>query len=155
MSAEMKVNIDGGTVSMTGSAGLPILQDGAGRVISQSVAQTAFDLYSEATTSRLVSGNTTNQTWINNVASAWVSVNLTALTGGTAPTVLISLQQQDANGIFHTIASGTALSAVGTDQFSMGPGLARPVMVGNTYRLAWVITGTPATCSFQISVKGR
>lgn len=115
-------------------------------------------LVTEATTSRTSSNNGSNLTWPAGVTRAFVGVNLTALTGGTSPTVQVQLQQQDANGVFQVIGQlSAALSAVGVGTFSVGEGQTNGAVIlsGGIYRLAWVITGAPATCSFQIGLSAR
>jgi hypothetical protein len=135
-----------------------ILQmDSSGRITANSVAQISTDMYTEATTSRLVTSNTTTQQWLQNASTCWVTVNLTALSGGTTPTVVVSLQQMDGNSNWQTLASTSALSATGLAHFSVGAGMTTGAMLraGGQYRLSWVVTGTPATCSFQLSLAGR
>ncbi|MFJ2650869.1 hypothetical protein ACIO1C_29640 [Streptomyces sp. NPDC087420] len=147
---EMRVGIE--------DANGDILQmDSSGRITANSVAQIATTMFTEATTARLTTNNTTTQTWLANASTCWVSVNLTALSGGTAPTVVVSLQQQDGNANWQTLASTSALSAVGLTQFSVGAGMTNGAMLlaGGNYRFSWVITGTPAACSFQIAMSGR
>lgn len=131
--------------------------DSDGRVTANTVAQIATDMYTEATTARTTSSNTSTQTWLANASTCWVTVNLTALSGGSSPTVTVSLQQLDANSVWHTLASTSALNATGTANFSVGAGMDNGDMLkaGGSYRFSWAVTGTPATCSFQIAMSGR
>lgn len=144
-------------VAIQDVSGNLLVLDSTGRITANSVSQISADMYTEATTSRLATGNTTTQQWLQNAATCWVTVNLTALTGGTTPTVTVSLQQIDGNANWQTLASTAALSATGLAHFSVGAGMTNASMLraGGQYRLSWVITGTPATCSFQISLAGR
>lgn len=144
-------------VAIQDASGNLLVLDATGRTTTNSVSQISTDMYTEATTSRLVSGNTSNQQWLQNAATCWVTVNLTALSGGTTPTVVVSLQQIDGNANWQTLASTAALNAVGLAQFSVGAGMTNGSMLraGGQYRFSWVITGGPATCSFQISLAGR
>ncbi|MGW2513661.1 hypothetical protein ACWC0A_30555 [Streptomyces scopuliridis] len=147
---EMRVTVEDAT-------GDQLQLDSSGRITANSVAQIATTMYTEATTARTTSGNTSTQTWLANASTCWVGVNVTALTGGTTPTVVVSLQQQDPNGNWQTLASTAALNATGLAQFSVGAGMANGAMLlaGGSYRFSWVVTGTPATCSFQIAMSGR
>lgn len=131
--------------------------DGDGRVTANTVAQIATTMYTEATTARTTSSQTGTQTWLANASTCWVGVNLTALSGGTTPTVTVSLQQLDGNNVWHTLASTSALNATGTAQFSVGAGMTNGAMLlaGGSYRFSWTVTGGPATCSFQIAMSGR
>ena len=144
-------------VRVVDSAGVNVMAvDVGGRITANSVAQAALSLYTEATTTRLTSGNSASAFWSGNVQQVFVGVNVTALSAGG--TVVVSLQQQDANGVYQTLASSTAISAVGTGAVSVGAGMANGQMIDagqGQYRFAWVITGAPAACSFQIGMTGR
>lgn len=148
--AEMKVTIESGN-------GNELQMDGDGRVTVNSVGQISATMYTEATTARTTSGSTADQDWLSNASACWVGVDLTALSGGTTPTVVVSLQQKDGNDVWHTLASTDALDAVGSAHFSVGAGMANGAMLraGGQYRFSWTITGTPATCSFRIAMSGR
>ncbi len=119
------------------------------------VVQPPVALYSEAVQSRTANGATAAQTWSNNVSAAFVGVNVTAFVGGT--NVVVSLQQQDANGVWQTLASTATITATGTAAFSVGQGMATGAVLvsGGSYRLVWTLTGTFTTLSFQLSVQGR
>jgi hypothetical protein len=144
-------------VGIEDAAGDKLTLDSDGRVTVVTVAQAATTLYTEATTARTTSSNTATQTWPANTSTAWVTVNLTALSGGTSPTVTVRLQQMDGNGIWHTLSATSALNAVGVADFSVGVGMNNGDMIlaGGSYRFAWDVTGTPTTCSFQIGMSGR
>jgi hypothetical protein len=119
--------------------------------------QAAVNLYSEVSTSRTTSGNTANQTWVSGVSTVFIGVNVTAFTGGTSPTLVVSLQQQDTNGVFQTVANSSTITTTGAVNFSVGAGMTNAAMIpaGGTYRFAWTVTGAPATLSFQIGMSGR
>jgi hypothetical protein len=144
-------------VGIQDASGNVLTLDSTGRITANAVGQISADMYTEATTSRTTSGNTTAQQWLNNAQQCWVTVNLTALSGGTTPTVVVNLQQIDGNGNWQTLASTSALNATGLAQFSVGTGMTTGAMLraGGQYRFSWVITGTPTTCSFQIGMAGR
>lgn len=132
--------------------------DSGGRITTNAVAQVAQNQYTEATTSRTTSGNTAGGSWTANVQQAFVGVNVTAFTGGTSPTLVVQLQQQDANGNFQTIGASQSITATGMYAFSVGTGMTsgQMIMAGQgQYRLAWVVTGTPATLSFQLGLSAR
>lgn len=118
-------------------------------------APAASNLYNESTTSRTSNGNTSSQTWIFNVSQVFVGVNVTVFTGGT--NLVVQLQQQDANGVWQTIAATAALTATGAATFSVGTGMTNGAMLvaGGSYRFAWVLTGTFSALSFQIGAHGR
>lgn len=132
--------------------------DPSGRLTVNSVAQSAISLYTEATTSRTTSGNSTSFFWSGNVTQVFCGINVTALSGGTSPTITISLQQQDANGVYQVLSTTPALNQTGIASFSVGTGMTNGQMISSgqgQYRFSWVIAGTPTTCSFQIGLTGR
>lgn len=141
--------------NVIGAAGSPSTVTISGTPTMIASAPATVALYSEATTSRTTSSTTATQTWTNDVTQAIVGVNVTAFAGGT--NVVVGLQQQDANGIWQTLASSAAITAVGTAAFSVGPGMqtGAVLVAGGSYRLAWTLTGTFTTLSFQLSVQGR
>lgn len=144
-------------VGIEDAGGDKLAFDGDGRITASVVGPVNTTMFTEATTARTASGNTATQDWLANATQCWVGVNLTALSGGTTPTVTVSLQQRDNNLVWHTLASTSALNAVGTAQFSVGVGMTNGAMLmaGGQYRFAWTVTGTPAACSFQIAMSGR
>jgi len=120
-----------------------------------SVVGATTDLYSEAAQSRTTAGNTGSMTWPATNTDAYVAVNLTGFAGGT--NVTISLDQQDANGIWQSLANSGALSAVGTKNFTVGQfgGNHAVLRSGQPWRLSWTVTGVFTTLTFQIAVTGR
>lgn len=155
MSAYPMVTPVDGNGNIIGASGSPSSVSITGTPTVYTVPQPPVGLYSEATTSRTSNGNTPTQTWTNNVSQAIVGVNVTAFTGGT--NVVVSLQQQDANGVWQTLASSAAITATGSATFSLGPGMQTGAVLisGGSYRLAWALTGTFSALSFQLSVQGR
>lgn len=152
------------TVAGSGTAGTPTggvltVQGVAGgtSLPTAAVGLAAATLYSEAAVSRTATGTGTTQTWPATVTQAFIGVTVATLTGGTSPTLVVSLQQQDANTIWQTIAQSSTITAVGAASFSVGPGLTNGQMLtaGGSYRFTWTVTGGPATLTFQISGQGR
>ncbi|MGH3414884.1 MAG: hypothetical protein ACRDVE_18010 [Actinocrinis sp.] len=113
------------------------------------------DLYTEATVTRLVNGNTATLTWPPNVTEVFIGINVTAYTGGTG--LQIVLQQQDANGIWQAVASSATLTATGAANMGAGPGQAAGAVLrdGGPYRLAWIVTGTFTALAFQLAITAR
>lgn len=107
--------------------------------------------YTEASTARTTSSQSVSLVSNVNLAFVEVSVNLTVLTGGTTPNIRVRLEQQDSNGNWQKIGEQAAIqSATGLDNFNV---LNR--FTGAPLRFAWTVTGTPATCSFQVSLVGK
>ncbi len=94
---------------------------------------------------------------VSNVTMLAVDVNVTAITGGTAPTVQFLLDRQGVDNIWHTVWTGSALSAAGTASVSIGPGLPTNSVLTRAARLRWVFGGTvaPTSVTFSASIIGR
>lgn len=133
------------------------LGDGTSAVLAMQVGPQVGTLYHEQPTARTASGNAGGLT--SNPATAamqglFLGVNVTAVSG-TSPSLTVSIQQQDANGVWQTIASTPALSAVGTAGVSAGVGTSNPAMLnGGPYQLAWTIS-SGGSFTFQMSLQGR
>lgn len=140
-------NAASGQVALAGTS--PV----SGTVTSQ-VGPTS-DLYTEAPQSRTTNGNTGNMTWPSTQTDAYVAVNITGFAGGT--NVTISLDQQDANGIWQSLANSGTLSAVGTKNFTVGQfgGNHAVLRSGQPWRLSWTLTGVFTTLTFQVAVSAR
>ncbi|MET9073844.1 hypothetical protein ABZX95_17090 [Streptomyces sp. NPDC004232] len=141
--------------NVIGAAGSPSSVTISGTPTVTVAAPAPVGLFSESPQSRTSNSSTSTQTWTNDVTSAIVGVNVTTFTGGT--NVVIGLQQQDANGIWQTLASSSTITGVGTATFSVGPGMGTGTVLiaGGSYRLTWTLTGTFSALSFQLSVQGR
>lgn len=115
-----------------------------------------ISIYTENTTSRTTSGNTTTITPPIGYTRAFVGINVTAISGSGA-TQTFSFQQQDANGNWCPIAltSPLAVTATGQYSFSIGQGQTNAGCIVGPIRIAWTASGTVTTCSFQIGVTVR
>jgi hypothetical protein len=83
---------------------------------------------------------------------------LTALTGGTAPTVQFILERLSADGVtWVQLSAPAAISAPNTTPstgivtFDVGPGLALVKLVGRAHRIRHITTGAPATAVATIN----
>lgn len=148
-------------VTGTGTAGTPasgvVTIQGASGGSAVSVSLVApVTLFSEGTSARTTSGNTSNLTPTTAPSSMIVAWNITAVTG-TTPSMTVSLQQQDANGVFQTLASSAAQTATGTGTLSVGQALANNVMISgnNITRIAWTISGVTPSFTVQFSLIAR
>lgn len=109
-------------------------------------------MFSEAAALQAVSTVNTTITVQPRAHLAVVAVNVTAVL--TVGTLTVSLQRQDANGIWHTLGTTAAITAVGTAIFSVGPGTANGHPLGSgIYRIRRVVTGDSVT--HQVSVQAR
>lgn len=79
--------------------------------------------------------------------------NLTALSGGTTPSVQFFYQEADDFGTWYDVAQlGVAITAVGTQTTSVGEGAKVNEMVGKSGRVRWAVTGAPATATATLTV---
>ena len=91
-----------------------------------------------------------------------VVTQLTALTGGTAPTVQFIVEWKDSQGVYRPLATHAALSAVGTKIMSTGSGVATTTGIdaiwsapfGLVIRVRWAVTGAPATATASFEIIG-
>ena len=128
--------------------------DGTSAVLATQIGAPVETVYSEAAQVRTASGyidQLKSGPQVAGMQGMFLGVNVTAASG----TLTVSLQQQDANLQWHTIASTAQISAVGTFNVSAGVSTANPAMLnGGPYRLAWTI-GSGGSFTFQMSLQGR
>lgn len=163
VSGTVTANAGTGTLNVagTGTAGTPTaavlsVQGVSGGTAVPTTAAVPVALFSEAATARTVSGNSANITPTANPQGLILSWNVTAVSG-TSPALTLSLQQQDANGVFQTLGTSVSITAVAAGNFSCGSGLVNQVLISgnNVCRIAWTISGTTPSFTFQSSLVGR
>lgn len=93
---------------------------------------------------------------MDRAASLALLVSLTALTGGTAPTVTFSLDMADAFGVWHSLGS-VVLDAVEAGQLHVGQFGASPVVLTDQVRVSWALGGTapPTSFGYKATLFGR
>ena len=84
-----------------------------------------------------------------------IDFNVTALTGGTSPTVTFKISRFGADGVLYQIVSATALNAAGTISYDIGAGLSTNKSFINLVQIDMVVTGTPTSITFSGSVYGK
>lgn len=82
--------------------------------------------------------------------------NITAITG-TSPTITFTIQGKDAaSGVYRTILTGAAITAVGTQTLKVSPHLTAAAnvvaqdLLPATWRVSWAIGGTTPSVSGTI-----
>jgi len=80
--------------------------------------------------------------------------NVTALTGGTAPTVTFKVSRIGADGVLYQLESATALSAAGVISYNIGAGLDNKSF-GDGIQVDMVVTGAPTNITFSASIKAK
>lgn len=131
------VTLTGGALSVTGTV--------------QPLAAT--NVYFESSLAITASGTSANFA-TSNFTSLFASINVTAVSG-TAPTLTVSLQMQDANANWFTLATTPTISANGIYVLAVGPGLINNYPIMNTARLSWTIGGTTPSFTVQRGLQGK
>jgi hypothetical protein len=98
----------------------------------------------------------------NQTTYAALDINITAFTGGTAPTVVFALDRLGADGVYYNIWSLSVGSPI-SFTFDLGPGFAFAPGINGTQhavfttqaRFRWSFTGSPTSVTFAASILGR
>jgi len=80
-----------------------------------------------------------------------VAANVTAV-AGTTPTLTFALDSLGADGVWYTLWTSAAVTAVGQMVAHLGVGAATNVAFGATVRLRWTIGGTTPSFTFSVSI---
>ncbi len=83
-----------------------------------------------------------------------VAANVTAV-AGTTPTLTFALDSLGADGVWYTLWTSVAVTAVGQTVAHLGVGAATNVAFGATVRLRWTIGGTTPSFTFSVSIIGK
>lgn len=83
-----------------------------------------------------------------------VAANVTAV-AGTTPTLAFALDNLGADGVWYTLWTSAAVTAVGQTVAHLGVGAATNVAFGATVRLRWTISGTTPSFTFSASIIGK
>lgn len=138
------------------------MTDGEGNIASSGVGTTAYALASaaQAITNTGTSFTTTG------FQSISLDINLTAFTGGTAPTITFFLERQGNDGVWYRVWQSASQNAAAklpvtigasTPTVAAGANVAQGVTAGltATARFGWSTTGTPDSVTFSASIVGR
>lgn len=134
-----------GTVGVTSLPALPTGTNSIGSVsnIAANVDTAALVTLSAAS----AGGNSADQTNVNG-KGLQLGINITAITG-TSPTLTVTVQGKDAaSGVYYTLLTSAALSAVAFTQLTVYPGAAAtanvstPQPLPRTWRVLYAIAGT-------------
>ena len=115
---------------------------------------TVLNLPSSARAS-YTSGQLSTSTPYGQVQILNIDINVTALTGGTSPTVTFKVSRVGADGILYQAWQPTALSAAGVLSTTIGAGCATNQDLGDLYQIDMVTTGSPTSITFSASVKAK
>jgi hypothetical protein len=84
-----------------------------------------------------------------------LDVSVTALTGGTSPTVTFKVSRVEPDGVLYQVYQPTALSAAGVFSQSIGPGEQTAVDLGSQVQIDMVLTGAPTSITFSLTMQAR
>ncbi len=83
-----------------------------------------------------------------------VTVNVSAV-AGTSPTLTLALDSLGADGVWYTLWTSAAITAVGQTIASLGIEASTNTAFGASVRLRWTIGGTTPSFTFSASITGR
>lgn len=99
------------------------------------------------------------------IAAAYlaVDINVTALTGGTTPSVQFFIDRLAADGLWYQVWASQTVGSPATSSFDLGPGFpsagppngTQHAVFTSTARFRWTSTGSPTSVTFSASVIGR
>lgn len=95
------------------------------------------------------------------VAAIALDITVTALTGGTAPTITFFLDRLGADGVWYREETSAAVSAPGTVSAILGPFAASAGVFSSVWttqaRFGWTFGGSvaPTSVTFSASIVGR
>ncbi|GLY55330.1 hypothetical protein [Lentzea sp. NBRC 102530] len=113
----------------------------------------SFPMFTETATARTATGNGTALTLPDDVAELFVGIDITAVSG-TTPTLVVQVQQQDANDVWQTLAATSSLNATGQATLHLPAG-SFVLLGGGQARIRWVIGGTTPSFTFRVGIHGR
>jgi len=83
-----------------------------------------------------------------------VAVNVSAV-AGTSPTLTLAVDSLGADGVWYTLWTSAAMTAVGQTLASLGVEASTNTAFGASVRLRWTIGGTTPSFTFSASITGR
>ena len=84
-----------------------------------------------------------------------LDISVTALTGGTSPTVTFKVSRVEPDGVLYAVYNPAAISAAGVFSQSIGPGEQTNADLGSLFQLDMVVTGAPTSITFSGNIVGK
>lgn len=154
-SFQMKINADG-SINSNPSVGGVAVSTGNPLPVSQTPVTTPVLNLASASQALPYTGADLPVSSLKELA---IGINLTAMTGGTAPTVTFFITSKGLDGIYYTIYTGGANPGAASLPLSLGMGANSPggVAFGSVIRLNAVGGGTiaPTAATFSASIIGK
>lgn len=119
------------------------------------MAQVTSLVLASAARATYTSGPQSTTTQNGQIQVLAIDINVTALTGGAAPTVTFKLSRVGADGVLYLVWSPAAISAAGVFSTTIGPGCATNVDLGSAYQLDMIVTGAPTSITFSASLQAK
>lgn len=91
---------------------------------------------------------------VDDLSELAIDFNVTALTGGTTPTVTFKISRVGADGVLYQLEQATALSVAGVISYNVGAGLDNKSF-GTQVQVDMVVTGAPTSITFSGSMIGK
>ncbi len=120
-----------------------------GTVGTQAVGATVLNQASATQTTSGMSGTLA----VGAYRELLVAVNVSAV-AGTTPTLTLAVDSLGADGVWYTLWTSAAMTAVGQTIASLGVEAATNMAFGTSVRLRWTIGGTTPSFTFSASITG-
>lgn len=96
----------------------------------------------------------------NQVTYIALDTTVTALTGGTSPTIQFTLDRLGADGVWYNVWTSTTVGSPATNSMDIGPGLtnaagSQHAVFTTQGRFSYIFTGTPTSITFSATLLGR
>jgi len=135
----------------SGSTGSVVVTNAPAQAVPTQVAATT--VLTQASAAQTANGMSANLP-VAGFRELLVAANVTAV-AGTTPTLTFALDSLGADGVWYTLWTSAAVTAVGQTVAHLGVGAATNVAFGATVRLRWTIGGTTPSFTFSASIIGK
>jgi len=135
----------------SGSTGTVVVTNAQAQPVPTQAAATT--VLTQANAAQTVSGASANLP-VAGYRELLVAANVTAV-AGTTPTLTLVFDSLGADGVWYTLWTSAAVTAVGQTVAHLGVGAATNVAFGTTVRVRWTIGGTTPSFTFSLSMIGK
>lgn len=110
---------------------------------------------------RTAGGNVVFST--NQITYIALDANVTAFTGGTAPSIALTVDRLGADNVWYNVWAGTPTGSPAAYSIDIGPGFTgSSSFIGNQHavftlsaRFVWTYSGSPTSVTFSATLMGR
>lgn len=116
--------------------------------------QTLSGVVLNVASTTIIATTTSVDLTVGNYKELAVDVNISVVTG-TTPTYTLAVDRLGADGVYYTIYTGTAITAVGVVSVTVGVGAVINTSFGNVIRVREIVGGTTPSYIRSISIVGK